>query len=282
MSNCKLIVNADDLGIDEAVNAGIFRAHEHGIVTSASVMANGSAFATAVDRLKQLASLDIGVHLTLVEESPLLDPEQIPTLVDGSGRFHNNAYAFFKQYIKGGIDVQQVRNELDAQVARVLNSGVRVSHLDSHQHIHVLPRILDVVIGLAEKYDIPAMRVPRERLRPGIFKPSRTKRIFELVAINALSSHADRRTPLYRGAFLGFFDGGQLNISRIRALLTSLAPGGVYELMCHPGERKMEDAYGHWGYRSEQELLALTDGETRKMINDLNIELTSYAELSQA
>src|SRR4051794_14595620 len=141
----KLIVNADDLGLCEAVNEGIVQAHQNGIVTSASIMANGSAFDHAIRLCKLVPSLDLGVHLTLVEEEPLRQASTIPSLIDGGGRIHPDATIFAKKYVSGAIRLSEVWSELDAQIQKVVSRGVSVSHLDSHQHVHALPQILRIV-----------------------------------------------------------------------------------------------------------------------------------------
>src|SRR5262249_23262204 len=80
-----IIINADDLGLHEAVNEGIIRAHQDGVVTSASIIACGRAFNDALIRCKSCPGLDLGVHLTLVEERPLAPMEKVPSLVDEDG-----------------------------------------------------------------------------------------------------------------------------------------------------------------------------------------------------
>src|SRR3954451_669240 len=71
VSSRRLIVTADDVGLHPGMTAGAIRAHREGIVTACSVVANGVAFFDAVERLRDVPSLEIGVHLTLVEERSL-------------------------------------------------------------------------------------------------------------------------------------------------------------------------------------------------------------------
>lgn len=91
-----LIVHADDFGLSEKVNEGIIRAHIEGILTSTSIIACGNAFDQAVDLSKANFSLDVGIHLTLIEERPLLSPMDIPSLVLENGYFYPHAKDFFK------------------------------------------------------------------------------------------------------------------------------------------------------------------------------------------
>src|SRR6266571_5105507 len=105
----KLIVHGDDFGISERINEGILRGHCHGILTSASIIANGEAFEHAATLARSTPSLDIGVHLTLIEEKPLLDPAELPTLVNPDGNFHPHVTNFARRYFSGRINLQEVR-----------------------------------------------------------------------------------------------------------------------------------------------------------------------------
>ena len=142
----KLVVNADDFGLSIKVNEGILCAHQNGILTSTSIMANGMAFQHAVDTWKSNPTLDVGIHLTLVGEKPLLNPDVIPDLVNKKGICHQHAKDFVMKYMMGKISQKQIYQELEAQVVKVLDQGIVISHVDSHQHIHMLPQILSVVI----------------------------------------------------------------------------------------------------------------------------------------
>ena len=86
-----LIVHADDLGLSEKTNEGILKAYRDGIVTSASIMANGTAFEHAVEICRENRPLDVGVHLTLVEELPVISREQVSSMVDRQGKMCGHA-----------------------------------------------------------------------------------------------------------------------------------------------------------------------------------------------
>ena len=150
----QLIVHADDFGLSEKVNEGILQAHRLGILTSASVMANGAAFEHAIEMWRSLPSLDLGIHLTLVEEQPVLDPAMVPSLVNETGQFYRHATIFAKRYFMGKIRLGEVRRELAAQINKVMSRGVTISHLDSHQHVHMLPQVLRVTLELAGEFGI--------------------------------------------------------------------------------------------------------------------------------
>ena len=161
----RLIVNADDFGLHAAVNAGIAIGHREGIITSASLMAGGGAFDDAVRIAGECPRLGIGVHLTLVGGGrPVLPPAQVSSLLDGQGCFLMGHPAFIARYLAGRIKLCEVEAELTAQVEKVCVAGVTPSHLDSHQHLHVLPGIFAIAKKLALRFSVGSMRRPAEPL----------------------------------------------------------------------------------------------------------------------
>ena len=170
----RLVVNADDFGISARINEGILLAHRAGIVTATSLMAVGRAFEQAVQYCRAAPALDVGVHLTLVAERPLLAGRS--SLAGDDGRFPESAGAFLRRWLKGSIRRADVQAEWSAQIERVLDHGIRVTHLDSHQHVHILPGLADLSLKLAARYTIPFVRVPVEDLRAGpVVEPARNE-----------------------------------------------------------------------------------------------------------
>jgi predicted glycoside hydrolase/deacetylase ChbG (UPF0249 family) len=281
----RLVVNADDFGISEAVNDGIVIAHRSGIVTSTSLMTVGRAFEHAVNWCRQVPSLDVGVHLTLVAERPLL-PEPSSLAGDG-GRFPATVGALVRRYLLRRIRLADIEAELRAQIERVLDHGLRPTHLDSHQHVHALPGIAPLVLRLSVRYGIPFVRVPVEELR--IDRPLGVHGIFRLSGVTVLwTSWTMARLGgglAARGRslrFLGFSEGGRLDHVRLRRLLHALQPGQAYELMCHPGFTPDEPDIRQWNYRHEQELQALTSASIRSEIATRGIQLCNYKNLTQS
>lgn len=276
----RLIVHADDFGLSEAVNLGILDAHLSGVLTSTSVMASGEAFDHAVKLSKDHPSLDVGIHLTLVEERPTLDPKEISSLVGNDGRFHKHATIFARKYLQRRISLDDVRRELDSQIRKVLASGLPISHLDSHQHLHMLPGILKITFDLAGEYDIPWVRFPREALGLHMFKKlSGMARVLQMVVLNSFCCLGERRFAIRTDHFAGFYYGGALNKDNLLSLISNLPVSGTCELMCHPGRDDPSTARGHWAYRWPDELEALTSFETREALKTRGLALTSYRDL---
>ena len=277
----KLIVHADDFALTKNINEGILHAHKAGILTSTSIMAIGSAFEHAVEVYKSAPRLDVGVHLALVEEKPILPCERIPTLVGKDGRFYPHATEFIKKYLMGKICIDEVFAEIEAQIKRVKQFGFRISHIDGHQHLHMLPGILSVTVQLANKYGIPVIRFPFERLRMYMLRNIRFfSRIPQLLALNFFCRISQKKLSLRTDHFVGFFFGGNLNKKNLLDLLVHLPSNGIIELMCHPGFLDLKASYPHWDYHWQDELNALIDPDIKKFITDNAIELISFRQLA--
>lgn len=278
----RLVVNADDFGISARINEGIFAAHRTGIVTSTSLMAVGRAFEQAVQLCHSAPTLDVGVHLTLVAERPLLPGKS--SITGDDGRFPASAGAFLRRWLTGNIRLQDVQAEWSAQIERVLDHQIRVTHLDSHQHVHILPGLAELSLRLAAQYKIPFVRVPVEPLQldrwPGRHEISRMMGATALWTSWMLARLAGARTMQHKPPhFLGFLDGGRLDDLRLRRILRTLRPGRTYELMCHPGLRPDEPDLQRWAYGHEIEFQTLTSPAILSEITTQGIQLCSFAEL---
>ena len=290
MTRRTLIVTADDVGLHPGMTEGALRAHREGIVTACSIVANGAAFEDAVAGLRDAPSLEVGVHLTLVEERPL-------TAI----RFPKKYTSFVPLYLARMIGIAAIERELRAQIERVLATGLRVTHLNGHQHLHVLPRIFRVVARLAKEYRIPYVRIVDESLvssrasvegpagaggtiiappaRPGpstqpVLSGAEGLGMTRDLAIRALSALGRRaRTPgLTNDRTIGVAGAGHLG--DIVPLLDNVE--GVTELVTHPG---VAVSGYDWGYAWDAETRALCDPRLREEIARRGIELTGPSHL---
>jgi predicted glycoside hydrolase/deacetylase ChbG (UPF0249 family) len=236
-----LVVNGDDLGLTVGVNNGIFDAHDGGILTSASLFANAPATADAIRRARVRSSLGVGVHLALVDGTPMLPPHRVPTLVEDDGRFRTSWKPLIVACLRGRVALEEVEQELSAQIERLRSEGIPLTHLDAHKHVHAFPPIFGIVARLAERFRIPVVRVPYERWSPvrGDHTQRRTARRQKLMNAAMLPwATRDYRTASMRGLrtpeFVGRSQTGVLSAASLEALLRRLRPG-VTELMVHPG-----------------------------------------------
>lgn len=276
-----LIVSADDFGLTEKVNEAILKSYRNGILRSVSLMANGKSFDHAVSIIKSNPELDVGIHLTLVEEKPILNVERLPSLVGETEHFHSHAFDFTKKYFSEKISLDEVRIELTAQIEKILDHGIKISHIDSHQHLHMLPKILDITIELANNYNIKFIRFPKEKFRGYMLRDLKSiDRIAQMAVINHFCSKAKEKISFKTDYFAGFYFGGKLNKQNLITLIYNLPSDGVCELMCHPGLTDDSTNYSHWKYRQVEEMLALVDTEVAEVLLKRNIEITSFKNLS--
>lgn len=156
-----IIINADDCGYSKYVNQRIEEEIVQGRVSSVTILANMDDFDGAVNLFNQYKSnTSFGIHLNLTEGHPLLNNQK---LVDygiyqyDCGKLVMNANPFRYKYIPLSIR-NAIYEELDAQIEKVLDAGIQISHIDSHQHIHNGIFILPIVTSLAKKYGIKRIR----------------------------------------------------------------------------------------------------------------------------
>jgi len=280
----RLIVNADDLGLTPGVNRGIVRAFQEGIVTSTSLLVTGSAFEDGVALARDFPALDVGLHLALVEEQAVLPPEALPTLVHGTGRLPGTKGEFLKRALLRRISWDEVEREIAAQIARFQQTGLRLSHIDSHQHLHMFSPVFRIVTRLTRGMDRVWIRNSAGSWRKLPSVP--TRRWFQRLGLNlvcrwARGSNNPPGLQMPDGMY-GFEVGGCLTRSALAQILRQI-PDGFYELSCHPGEGDEETRkrYGHWSYRWAEELEALTAPETRSLLQEQKIELTSFARAQE-
>jgi predicted glycoside hydrolase/deacetylase ChbG (UPF0249 family) len=263
-----LIVNADDYGLCPEISLGILKAHRQGMATATSVVTVGGFFAEGLPALKA-SGIDVGIHLTLVgQERPLTGP--IRGLVDEAGFFWKDYARVIPRILAGQYDPAGLEKELFAQTALLRDAGLAISHIDAHQHLHLLPPVAGLVIKLARFFNIGWIRLPQAH-RPSL----------KALGLNFLSRRLAKRLARHhlRGTdhSLGFDDSGAVDEKTLLALLGSLQPG-ITELIMHPGY----DASKHydWGFAWQDELDALVAEETRHLLAKLQIRLTDYGRLA--
>jgi hopanoid biosynthesis associated protein HpnK len=287
-----LIVNADDLGWTRGVNRGIAEAHRNGIVTSASLLANGSAFDEGVQMALQSPRLGLGVHLNLSDGKPVAPPAQVQTLLDENGNFSGGPESLLFRLAARSLDTHEVEVEWNAQIEKVRAAGIRPTHLDGHKHVHMLPGLFIVALQLAEKHQIAAVRVSHEAsslraaLAAGddatglILKQGMQARGLKLLARDARRM-AERAGIAAADYFCGIAQTGAMNKNGVQRMLASL-PEGTTEFMCHPGyaDAELENSCTRLQKSRQTELAILTDHDIRKSITALGIRLINYGEIN--
>ena len=277
-----IIVNADDFGLSSGVNRAVVKGWREGILTSASLMAGGDAFDEAVILAKLNPALQVGLHLTLVQGRSVLPMEEIPGLVDHSGNFTDNPVLAGMRYffLKGLRD--QLRREIEAQLSKIRDAGIPLSHLDGHLNIQMHPVVFDILMELAPRYGVSSFRLTRERLTPALLSDgerSLGKRadafIFGRLSSRSLSL-LKRQGIGYPDEVKDLMNSGRMTEPYLLDILDDLQPGAT-EIYFHPGvlpcaeiTRRMPD------YRHEEELAALVSPRVIRKVKEKGISLVNY------
>lgn len=275
MTGPLLIVNADDFGLTTNLCRAILRAGECGIVTSTSALANGEALPGSAAALRD-SGLGVGAHLALVgHQGPVLEAREVPTLVDRHGHLAPGWRPFLTRCALRRIDPEDVRREFTAQVEVLRACGLTLTHVDTHQNLHLWPSIARATVELASTSGIPAIRVTRTA---GWSPVALGVRHFS----TRLAARARKANVGFPDATAGFDEAGRLDLDRLRGSLQRLAKLGVSsaELVCHPSEDvDAELALLGWNYRGQDELDALVSKEARAAVERAGFRLGTFADL---
>lgn len=273
----RVIFNADDFGLCASINAGVIAAHESGVVRSASIIATGGAFDAAAEYAHKHPALDTGLHLALCDGRPVCDPATVRSLVDADGRFARGHAAFLRRWLSGRVVHAEVAAELRAQMKKVREAGLRITHLDSHQHLHAQPGIWKIVSQLAAENGVRSVRNPDERGGAAVLRPFRSAQRFALSSAWRVARSAAEGASM-PDHFLGVMHAGRWNGENLRRQIRALRPG-LTEICCHPRAAALpgEEAQ-KWGYDYRGELAALTDPELPRFLERENLRLTTFGE----
>ena len=283
----RLIVNADDFGLTPGVNRAIIEAHHQGIVTSATLMANGSAFDDAIGLTQSAPQLSIGCHVVLVDGAPVSDPSLVPTLTNAKGLLRNSLNNFALRAISGNLAPAEIQTEAVAQIRKLQAAGISVSHIDTHKHTHMIPVVLQALLAAARTCGIRAVRNPFGVLhfstllkRPRLWKQSGK------VALLNRFGKGFRKTVAQAGLVtpdgtLGIVATGSLD-DRLFDNIVDTIPEGTWELVCHPGYNDADLDRLRTRLRESRavELRILTSPEAREALERRGIELVSYGQLA--
>lgn len=278
-----MIVNADDFGMSEEVNEAVIRAYREGVLTTTSLMVTGAAFEQAVRLARENPGLGVGIHLVTVVGRSVLPQSQIGSLVDENRNFSNNPTSAGLKYFFYPRARRELRKELAAQFEEFYSTGLPLSHIDGHLHLHVHPVIFNVALELGEKYGCRRMRVPQEELRPAITFDSANKTLKRVHALlfGGLARWMKKKLAARGFTFpervYGNLQSGRMSERYFLYALDHLT-AKTNEIYFHPalyqGDRLSDEKR-----QCALEFEALISTRVRKRINDLGIKLTNYIEI---
>jgi predicted glycoside hydrolase/deacetylase ChbG (UPF0249 family) len=291
----RLIINADDFGLTPGIDRAIAELHDAGALTSATLMATGPAFDDAVALALARPSLGIGCHIVLVDGTPVSDPATIPTLLgvqrnQDRRTFRNSLADFALGVLRGSIHQDEIQREALAQIQKLQRSGLVLTHVDTHKHTHLLPRVARPIIQALEQSGIRAIRNPFEPSWAASIGGSARRSLFIRALgpgrrrFEASPPVAAHRILTTRGT-IGISATGHLNSSTLNALLQSI-PDGTWELVCHPGynDPDLDAITTRLRTQRETERRALLAAFAKSSSNPLNLSglrLIHYGELDK-
>jgi predicted glycoside hydrolase/deacetylase ChbG (UPF0249 family) len=271
----KLIVNADDFGLTTGVDRAIIETHIGGVVSSATLMANGGAFDDAVTAARSAPNLSVGCHVVLVDGMPVSPPDAVDTLLAirsaEPDKFYSSLSAFAARAMLGGFDRDQLVAEVTAQIRKIQSAGLQVTHLDTHKHAHVFPEIFAALLRAARICGVRAIRNPfvpvkamharqfkgrpdlwkrygqvrmlhsfsrqflQQTKRAGLLTPDGVVGVIETGALESSGKSSARSSGASSGKSSGKNSRESYGYSSLLRETIASLPEGTWELVCHPG-----------------------------------------------
>jgi len=254
-------------------------------------MANGAAFAEAAQLAKTNPKLSVGCHVVLTDGEPILAAQQLPSLTTSS-HFRDGMVTFAARAIAGQMDPDQIAAEATAQIRKIQSQGIEVSHIDTHKHTHLFPKILRPLLSAAAACGVRAIRNPFGPRLPMwsshlLRRPSLWTRSVEVRVLGSFAGKfiqaVDQQGFITPNGTLGIVVTGALDETLFYAIARSI-PEGTWEFVCHPGynDPDLQGAKTRLRASRETELRVLTLPAARELLSQEGIELISYRDLVQA
>lgn len=226
----KLIINADDLGFSLGVNHAILKANTEGFLSHASLMANTEYFDHAIEEIiPQSKKLKIGVHINLTCAKALFSDN----ILTENGLLNNTFVKLLFKY-KSKKVLQSIEKEIELQLLKIKEKGIQISHIDGHEHVHVIPSINKIVRKLAKKHDIPRIR----EINEGFFeswrfngKTASASNVIKLLLLKFLSLFNENSGKI---GFYSMLNTCEINGDNLFNFLKNSKSYETVEIMLHP------------------------------------------------
>jgi hopanoid biosynthesis associated protein HpnK len=280
----RIILNADDFGRSASINAAVLRAHRQGALTSASLMVSAAATEEAVALARDTPTLAVGLHVVVAAGQATLPPEQIPHIVNENGRFPDDPARIGVRYFWSRTAQAELARELEAQFERFAATGLSLSHVDGHLHMHVHPTVFRLLLPLAVRYGARGLRLPRDDFWPAVgYNPHRvgTKALwaitFGLLSHRCLA-HLRNHPLTVTHRVYGLMQTGQMDEPYVLKLLRSRSHQvPTAELYFHPSVVDEGELLGP----NPGDLATLLSPAVRQVIQEGGLHLTTYSALGK-
>ncbi len=276
-----VIINGDDFGFSNGVNRGIIEAHERGVLTSTSLMVTGEAFDEAVALAHAHPKLAVGLHLVLANGKAVLPHSQIPHLVDSNGNFSDKDNQAGVHYHLSHGARRELPLEIRAQLEKFRSTGLQLSHVDGHRHMHLNPVVLHNLVDLSNEFNIKVIRLPYEELKItlSIDSSDRLMKIIWYSVMSGLRWYGERllksKGIVSPKRVYGWLQSGRISEAYLLNLIPQIQANMV-EIYAHPAIAiSGEPRNGPQG-AGQLELDALVSHQVREMLGSQGFELINY------
>ena len=272
MEGARLIINADDFGLTSPINRGIIETIENGIVNSVSLIATGQELEMACDYVFYKKKIFTGWHINLTTGRPVLDPGQVKTLTDKNGFFLGKTRFIFKA-LTGLLDTNECRLELSAQLDRLANNNINITHIDSHHDIHHLRFVADIIRPILIDLDDHYIRFHQSQVkflrRFGLFYLI-DKALIKLLAKRSLYQNNNHSVD-----FIWFRELYQYK-NKLKVLKSYISgmTNGVNLVICHPGYfDKNNELKLKYNYQRQEEMKVLCNSEILLFLKQNHVKM---------
>ncbi|CAK7192323.1 Chitooligosaccharide deacetylase ChbG [Commensalibacter sp. Nvir] len=278
----KVLFSADDFGLSKEVNEAVERAHTTGILSTASLMITGDAVEDAIQRAKRMPNLNVGLHLVLVEGNSALPHKTIPDLVNEKNSFPSDPVKLGFKYFFDFKIRHQLAAEIEAQINIFQKTGLKLSHIDVHKHMHLHPTIGRLLIDIVKRLGINNIRLPKEPIK--ILKLIKKKKNYfsghSLYYWSKILENQLKQSNInYFDWCFGIDECGHMNFNMVSSLLKNLPPGRS-EIFFHPSTSNTGIYHQFMpSYEPIEELKALCNPKLPKLLRELNISPISWADI---
>ena len=258
-------------------------------MTSSTLMANSNAYAAAIEMAQRNPKLAVGCHVVLIDGAPVLPVEDVSSLLAGQ-RFRSGFVDFARAARGGRLDGSEIHAEAAAQIRKLQQSGIALTHIDSHKHVHMFAAVLRPLLEAACDCGVRAVRNPFPPARPLAYahllrRPRLWTRYTEVKILAAMKSgflrEAQRNGMRTTDGTFGVVSTGALDAKLFEAIVGCI-PEGTWEFVCHPGynDPELDKVQTRLRGSRVKEMEVLTSPEARRVLERRGIELITYRELA--
>lgn len=277
-----MIVTGDDFGLSTPVNDAIVKAHEKGILTTTSLMVSAPVAEDAVARAKSLPDLNVGLHLVLSNGKATLSASDIPALVDANGEFSTNQVSSGIKMFFSADAKAQLEKEIRAQFEAFKATGLKLDHVNAHNHMHMHPTVFDLIIKIGKDFGLTAIRIPNEPPLESIIDGRKDKIqrylswTFYKPFVTRMKKMCEANNIKFNDTIYGLNDSGHMNIDTLIRIIPHI-PDGITEIYMHPATGRWDDIDPAANdYEFEAEYKALIHARTKRTVEKFNIELSGF------